>query len=68
MKRSRLQGKKNKTSVVVSTAGKGENHQVLHCPRISVDPVSFNPWSYFHAKLVSLFVPDSYFGNVNDTR
>jgi hypothetical protein len=29
-------------SVVVSTAGKGDNHHVLLCPMISVDPVSLN--------------------------
>jgi len=29
-------------SVFVSTAGKGDNHHVLLCPRISVVRVSFN--------------------------
>jgi hypothetical protein len=42
MKRGRLSGQQKLKSVVVSTAGKGENHQVLLCPRTSVDPVSFN--------------------------
>jgi hypothetical protein len=36
-KETSLQGKKNKTSVVVSTAGRGGNHQVLVCRRISVN-------------------------------
>ena len=41
LKETSFQGKKNKTSFVVSTARKGGN-QVLLGPRISVDPVYFN--------------------------
>jgi hypothetical protein len=37
-----FQGKEKKKSVVISTAGKEDNHHVLLCPSISVDPVSFN--------------------------